>query len=266
MANITQNNNFSLTPKNLDEAMKYSDIIAKSSIVPKGYQNRPGDVLVAVQMGSELGLQPLQALQNIAVINGRPSIWGDALLAIVKSHPQLEDFKEYFEGDTAICEVKRKGQSIVKATFSIDDAKKAGLWGKSGPWQTYPKRMLAMRARGFALRDAFPDALKGLITAEEAQDYPNETKDVSSSSKAETISEKIDVMNNSYREDNNATSSLPLEDKKANLFQLISEYDIPEHVISKWCQKAEVKTLEHLEEDKVDSCIDYIKQKYTENE
>jgi hypothetical protein len=64
----------------------------------------------------------------------------------------------------------------VVAKFSVEDAKRAGLWGKQGPWSAYPKRMMQMRARGFALRDAFPDVLKGLITAEEAQDYPDEAK------------------------------------------------------------------------------------------
>jgi hypothetical protein len=71
---------------------------------------------------------------------------------------------------------KRKGRKPVTAKFSVEDAKRAGLWGKQGPWQAYPKRMMQMRARGFALRDAFPDVLKGLITAEEAQDYPDEAK------------------------------------------------------------------------------------------
>jgi hypothetical protein len=62
-----------------------------------------------------------------------------------------------------------------EATFSVADAKRAKLWGKSGPWTQYPKRMLAMRARGFAIRDAFPDAMRGMITAEEAQDYPTKS-------------------------------------------------------------------------------------------
>ena len=56
--------------------------------------------------------------------------------------------------------------------FSVADAKKAHLWGRRGPWENYPERMLQMRARGFALRDSFPDALKGVITVEEAQDFP----------------------------------------------------------------------------------------------
>jgi hypothetical protein len=75
----------------------------------------------------------------------------------------------------AVCEAKRRGYpapTVVR--FSVADAKKAGLWGKSGPWSQYSSRMLTLRARGFALRNAFADALRGLITAEEAQDYQHE--------------------------------------------------------------------------------------------
>lgn len=70
----------------------------------------------------------------------------------------------------AVCIAKRHGSSPVTARFSVMDAKRAGLWTKAGPWQTYPRRMLQMRARSFALRDAFPDVLKGLISVEEALD------------------------------------------------------------------------------------------------
>ena len=87
---------FTLAPKNLSEAMEYAKIIASSGMVPKSFQGRPGDVLVAVQMGVELGLPPTQALQNIAVINGRPSLWGDAVLAIVKGSPVCDYVREYF--------------------------------------------------------------------------------------------------------------------------------------------------------------------------
>ena len=119
----------------------------------------------------------MQALQSIAVVNGRPSIFGDAALAVVKASPVCEYVTEAIEGEgeqmAAICTAKRRGYptpTVVK--FTVADAKKANLWGKTGPWTQYPKRMLQMRARGFALRDAFPDALRGMVTAEEAQDYP----------------------------------------------------------------------------------------------
>jgi len=179
--NLVTTNNQGFAPVTLDEAMRFSEMLAKSSMVPKQYQNKPEDVLVAVQWGKELGLAPLQALQNIACINGKPSVYGDAALALVQASPLCEGIEERMEGEgtpnpQAVCVAHRKGRKPVVATFSVEDAKRAGLWGKQGPWTSYPKRMLAMRARGFALRDAFPDVLKGLISAEEAADYPDEAK------------------------------------------------------------------------------------------
>jgi hypothetical protein len=120
-------------------------------------------------------------LQNISVINGKPSVYGDAAMALVQAHPACEGVEEFFEGEgtpnpVAVCIAHRRGRKPVTARFSVEDAKRAGLWNKQGPWTSYPKRMLQMRARGFALRDAFPDALKGLITTEEAADYPSDAK------------------------------------------------------------------------------------------
>jgi len=173
--------NRGFAPTTLTEAMTFSDMLANSSMVPKAYQGKPQDILVCVQWGMEMGLAPMQALQNIAVINGKPSVYGDAAMALVQASPVCEDVEEFFEGEgttnpVAVCVAKRKGRKPVTARFSVEDAKRAGLWGKQGPWSAYPKRMMQMRARGFALRDAFPDVLKGMITVEEAQDYPEEAK------------------------------------------------------------------------------------------
>lgn len=171
-----QSGAWSMTPQSLDEAMKYADMIANSDIVPADYKGKPGNVLIAMQMGQELGLQTMQALQNIAVINGRPSVWGDSLMAIVKAHPSCEYITENFDEQAmvATCTVKRRGNPEQTRGFGKADADKASLWNKSGPWQTYPKRMLQMRARGFALRDVFPDALRGISLAEEARDTPRD--------------------------------------------------------------------------------------------
>lgn len=171
-------------PATMEEAMKFSEMLARSSMVPRQYQGKPEDVMVACQWGREIGLAPMQALQNIAVINGKPSVYGDAAMALVQASPVCEGIEEMIENEgasnpVAICIAHRKGRKPVVAKFSVEDAKRAGLWGKQGPWTAYPKRMLQMRARGFALRDAFPDVLKGLITAEEAADYPDQpAKDI----------------------------------------------------------------------------------------
>ena len=165
-----------LALQTFDDAFRFSKMVAASEFAPKDFRGKPESCLLAIQHGSEVGLSPMQSLQSIAVINGRPTIWGDAALALVQASPSCEYVREFLEGEgdkmVAVCEVKRKGYphpTLVK--FSVEDAKKAGLWGKSGPWSQYSSRMLALRARGFALRNAFADALRGLITAEEAQDY-----------------------------------------------------------------------------------------------
>ena len=166
---------FDLSPQTFDQALTFSQYLADSDLVPKDFKGKPGNCLIAMQWGSELGLKPLQSLQNLAVINGRPALWGDAVIALVMASPVCEYVTEDDDGETAFCRVKRKGAPEQVRSFSMDDARKAGLAGKQGPWTQYPKRMRQMRARAFALRDVFPDVLRGMPIAEELQDIPTDT-------------------------------------------------------------------------------------------
>ena len=165
---------FDLSPQTFEQAMKFSHMLADSDLVPKDFRGKPGNCLIAMQWGSELGLKPLQALSNIAVVNGRAALWGDAIIALVRSSPLCEYVQESDDGHTATCRAKRRGEPEQVVTFSMDDAKQAGLAGKQGPWSQYPNRMRQMRARAFALRDVFPDVLRGMPVAEEVQDMPPE--------------------------------------------------------------------------------------------
>ena len=159
-----------MTPQSLEAAMEMANLLAKSSMVPKEFIGNPGNIIVAIQWGAEIGLPPLQAMQNLAIINGRPALWGDAVMALVRGSGLLEDFREEVTDQGATCTVKRKGEQPVSRHFSVEDAKKAGLWGKQGPWQQYPKRMLQMRARSWAIRDVFTDVLKGINIKEVLED------------------------------------------------------------------------------------------------
>lgn len=175
---------------NMDELWRFATLVAKSGLAPKGIQT-PEAIFVAAQMGLEIGLPLMASLQNIAVINGRPAVWGDAQLAVVRNTHQLEAFDEWFERGPddkperlarnpmdypddlrAVCRVKRKGQEPTEVAFSVADSKRAKLWGKEGPWTQYPFRMLKARARAFALRDQFGDTLRGFRSIEELQDEP----------------------------------------------------------------------------------------------
>lgn len=183
-----------LAPHTLEQATTLAQVLCKADMLPKQYHDKPADVLVAIMFGADLGLPPMQALQSIATINGKPSIYGDGLLAVVYGHPAFRDHQEYYmvggervdpenlksahlqQDDTAaVCAFWRHGrtQPTVRK-FSVGQAKNANLWTKSGPWKDYPDRMLLFRARGFAARDAFPDALRGILTEHEARDIPGE--------------------------------------------------------------------------------------------
>jgi hypothetical protein len=169
---------FSLRPRTFDEAYRFANLIADSDMIPKEFQKKPANVLVAVQLGMELGVSPMQALQSMYVVNGRPSIFGDLLPAIVFASGLCEQFDEQGDTTTASCTVKRKGSPPITRTFTWEDAKRAKGFehgqvislAEKSTYKSYPQRMLQMRARSWAIRDAFPDVLKGVAVYEEAQD------------------------------------------------------------------------------------------------
>lgn len=172
-----------MRPRNSEELFRMSKLLWESGWCPTSYKNL-NQVIVAGAMGMELGLTLFQAVRSIAVINGRPSLWGDAMLALVRSSAKCKSVKEWFENlnpdgsvgekTVACCRSIRNGDpEPIETRFYWQDAKTAGYLGKD-TYKAHLKRMLQMRARGFCLRDAFPDLLNGIITAEEAMDYPEE--------------------------------------------------------------------------------------------
>lgn len=157
----------------LPEALATGKIILESGFAPPSYKS-PQAVVVGCAMGARLGLDMFSSLAGIAVVNNRPTLYGDAMLAVCMSHPAFEDISEKVDGTgdamAATVTIKRAKRSPYTSTFSVGDAKVAGLWGKQGPWAQQPKRMLTMRARSFALRGAFADALAGFHSREEMED------------------------------------------------------------------------------------------------
>lgn len=168
----------SLVPKTLDEAWRMAQALAAAGeMVPDKLQGNPEKIMACIMVGLEVGLPPMNALQNIAIINGKPTMWGDAIIGLVRASGLCEYVQESIEGDgtdvVAICRTKRKGEpEEVERRFSFDDAQKAGLLTKKGAiWKQYLNRMLQMRARSFCLRDTYADVLKGLHVREEVETY-----------------------------------------------------------------------------------------------
>ncbi len=161
-----------LTFQNMEEMYRFCTAVVNSNQFKD--ITSPEVALIRMQAGMELGLTPIWSLTNIMVTNGRPSVWGDGLLGIVLARPECDDVIETEAGTypnddyTAVCEVRRKGRVPVVRKFSVKDAKIAGLFERN-VHKLYPKRMLQMRARAFACRDAFADALRGLGVREELE-------------------------------------------------------------------------------------------------
>jgi len=176
-------NAFTKLPQTFEEAKKYCNYLASSALVPKAYQGKPQDVFVALSWGQEVGLSAMNSLRNIAVINGRASMWGDAPIAIVRSHPKcdfiLEDNEafayardnidgwEHLEDvdpdSTSICVGKRVGEQAQAREFSVEDVKRAKL---GNVHNQYPKDMRKYKARSRLIDSVFPDLVMGLGQAE----------------------------------------------------------------------------------------------------
>lgn len=163
-----------LEPRNIEETMALANLLSKSDIVPKDFQGKPANIVVAVTLGREVGFGWAQALQTIAVINGRPSIWGDGAIGLILASgflaEQADDWDPKTDGGTATYRCRRHGsKEFIVRSFSMNDAKRAGLTGKD-TYQKYGPRMCFNRARSWALRDGFADVLKGLRIREEEDD------------------------------------------------------------------------------------------------
>lgn len=185
MATLTLIDN-RMAPQNFTEAMELARWLAKSNRVPEEYQGQPENCLLAILWGAEVGLGALQAMSDLAFMDGRPALYGDAMLALVLGSGLCESFHEECDGKVAICRVRRKGWQVVERTFSVTDAMLAGLWEGSDAWHKYPNRMLQMRARAWALRDVFADVLRGVRSAEEVNDYAGREPSVQSAQQVQS--------------------------------------------------------------------------------
>ena len=176
-----------------------NDLVALQSISKELAQSRlhahrnPADVLFVISVGESLGLSAATALMNIYNVNGMPSMKADLKLALAKRHPEYAGCEIDANTERCIVKMKRRNENgteeSIISTFTIEDAKRAGLFPKKDNWRMYPQRMLKARAISYAVNDLFPDIVFGMLSSEEAQDIdrPEKTMYEIIESDAETI-------------------------------------------------------------------------------
>lgn len=234
--------------KSIGDVIQFCEYMVKSDLVPSDCKNVP-NAMARVMYGMEINLSAMQSLQSICVINGKPSVWGDAIPALCYASGQVEFIEEHIEGEgdrrCAVFRTKRKGQPNVNETrFSVADAKLAKLWGKQGPWTQYPDRMMQMRARSFGLRDVYADVLKGIILAEEANDYPDEAK-------PKTYAEEIPAHN-----DKVANEIAAAQEPRSDALNTLLESDVEGYWEPSKPAWAEAQRLVKLDPDKMECTVE----------
>lgn len=162
--------------QSFDKCFNIGSAYASTNLVPKNYQNRPADCAVAVDMAMRVGLHPIMVMQNMYVVQGRPSWSGQACIAMIKN--SYKHVKKRYVGtvgqDNWGCyytAVDSHGEEIKGSTVTIAMAKKEGWYQKAGSkWQSMPEQMLAYRAAAFFVRTNCPEILMGCSVEGEAED------------------------------------------------------------------------------------------------
>lgn len=180
-----------IRPSTIEEVVRLARVVIHGRLAPNSYNDNEGMITLGIMAALEAGLPPLYGLRQIAIIQGRPVIWGDAALALVQSKnlieeyvatpvgeiPQEKDLTKWPDSFGYHVKIKRRNTAgYYEHTFTVGDARRAHLWagtftGKPKvPWLEHPLRMLLIRARAFPLRDGFADGLAGLAIREEVED------------------------------------------------------------------------------------------------
>lgn len=146
----------------LPEKMEWARAMASSNLLPRQYQNNPGNLLFAVEYADALGVSRINAITSIHVIEGKPSASADLIASMVRR----AGHKLRVSGDDtyALAQLIRVDdpEFTYEARWDVAKARAAGLLGKS-VWKAYPAAMLRSRAITEVARMGASDALLGVI-------------------------------------------------------------------------------------------------------
>lgn len=160
-------------------AKQAAEMLASSSMVPVTYQNNPGSCFIALNTALRLRMDPLMIMQNLYVVQNRPSWSGQFAIALVNICPKFSATwfeyrnEEDFQKGVRMCAQLKTGQNVY-GTWITPEMVKAEGWGKK--WQTMPEQMYKYRAAAFFARTNCPEALLGLSVEGEAEDIAGKSQ------------------------------------------------------------------------------------------
>ncbi len=181
-------------------AQRKAQVYAKSTLVPKAYQNNVGNVMIATNIANRLGADLLLVMQNLYVVHGTPAWSSQFLIGTFNSCGRFTAIKYRFEGKkgskdrscVAYCNEKSTGEEIEGPEITMEMAQKEGWSTKAGSkWRTMPEHMLRFRAAAFLIRTTAPEIAMGLHTVDEIEDTSGSSSGLSSSGSLADITAEI---------------------------------------------------------------------------
>ena len=155
-------------------AMKLAKTLAWTEFVPGALRGKPEAVLACILTGRELGIGPMQSLQQIHVIDGKPGVSPELMRAMILRAGHRIEFGDLSDRAATITGTRADDRSTATVTWTLEDAERAGLcqikdgkpWsrsktGKRLPWETYTRAMLVARATSELGRLLFADVVAG---------------------------------------------------------------------------------------------------------
>lgn len=179
MTDTLETRALAIIPRTIGEVTDLAERLSKSSLLPKSMQGKMPDVLVTILAGQEMGLSPMASLRNFHVVEGRPLLSADGMVALVLGSGKAAYFRRSAESDTSVTyETLRRGEDKVRTcTWTSEMIKRAGLNTKDNH-RLFGRQMLAARAKAELARDVYPDVLAGCYTQDEAADWIAPTRNV----------------------------------------------------------------------------------------
>lgn len=247
----------------MDKAYRFAEIMAKSDIIPIHYRNKPANVFIAIQTAYRMQLDPMLIMQNTFTIGGKLGMNTSFAIALANNSGLFTSGMKYkCEGEginlkvTAYINLKKTNEEI-SYTISMKEAE-AENWTKNPKYKTLPELMLRYRAATLLIRTHVPEVMNGMHMVEELEDI---TAAKTILPKTQNINDRLNSLLTTQVVQMEELSTQTLT-ARAKLYELIDTHNVSSEIIDKWCDKANVSHLQELDEDKVQSCINFIENKY----
>ena len=183
-----------LQPRTLKEANQFAGMLAKSGLLPEALRNKPADVLVVLLTGHRYNLDPMQSINAINVIHGKPVMSADLIRALCMASPVCEYFDLiHSDANKATYEAKRVGRPAVTMSYTIEEARKAGLFERRASlWPKYPADLLRHRCKARIAREVFSDVVLGVYIPDEAADIASSAPEPRRATVVQATAEPVD--------------------------------------------------------------------------